>query len=408
MTNQPSKKNLARADLRQMAQIWFGLRPFMSGTWSAAGHQDDRMDLGLRIPLTYKAISLARWMRRNHKLFAKQESALHDKALHRLRSQLPAGGVGEPKPLPEVSADIDPEEFRERFVKNPHPVIIRGLANDLPAVKRWNKAFFEEQCGDTKVHVYDADYETEGDELSYREFETTVREALNTPGVYLDTNREVFVDHPWLNDDIAPLEEWRPYLGRATYLASQVFMGLQADGAPLHCANQWNFFIMVDGQKEWTLVSPEYSFQIGAVGHPTAITFEGCATGKGGTWRDDHPLFKDYCPRFKAVVNKGDVLLNPPWWWHEIKNTSDFSIGISSRWLVEEYPHTNSLFDLKAFLSPDMWRLKLYFLEKYGAEAEMAAAGEKDLLRELVNREQPKHKHYYEDFIRRSEQKVFD
>jgi len=391
-----------------MAQIWFGLRPFASGQYSARGHEDPRMDLGYRIPMSYKLISLARWARRNHTLFQRTEHKLREQALQRLRAQNDGKQVGEPRMLPEVSADIDPAEFRERFVRNPHPVIIRGLAKDLPAVKRWNKAFFEEHCGDTRVHVYNADYVPQEGKLNYEEFQTTVREALNTPGLYLDTNREVFVDHPWLMDDIAGLEAWAPYLGRANHLASQVFMGLQADGAPLHCANQWNLFIMIDGEKEWQLISPEYTFQIGAVGHPTAITFEGCATGKGGTYRDEHPLFAEYCPRFRAIVRAGDVLLNPPWWWHEIQNTSPFSIGLSSRWLVEEYPHTNSLFDLKAFMSPDMWRLKFYFLAKSGAEAEMGEAGERDLLRELVNRHQPNHKHYFRDFVSRSEQKIFD
>jgi hypothetical protein len=28
----------------------------------------------------------------------------------------------------------------------------------------------------------------------------------------------------------------------------------------------------------------------------------------------------------------GDVLFNPPWWWHAIKNVTPTSVGVASRW----------------------------------------------------------------------------
>ena len=42
------------------------------------------------------------------------------------------------------------------------------------------------------------------------------------------------------------------------------------------------------------------------------------------------PLFK-YCPTYYAEVGPGDVLFNPPWWWHAIKN-SENTVGVASRW----------------------------------------------------------------------------
>ncbi len=33
-------------------------------------------------------------------------------------------------------------------------------------------------------------------------------------------------------------------------------------------------------------------------------------------------------------VLKGDVMLNPPWWMHAIKNTSEKSAAVATRWLT--------------------------------------------------------------------------
>ena len=64
--------------------------------------------------------------------------------------------------------------------------------------------------------------------------------------------------------------------------------------------------------------------------------------------------------RAKAVVRKGDVIFNPPWWRYEVKNKSPFSIGFSSRWLLQSLSCTNSLFELTSYLSPDLLRIKRY------------------------------------------------
>ncbi len=390
---------MLRADLGQLPRIWFGLKPFLTSRWSQRGLVDPRMSLGYRIPLAYKLITLSRWLRSDHRLFTGAEYGLHEEVLQRLREQVGEGGVAEPQPLPEVDASIDPAEFIERFVRSPHPVVIRGLARDMPAVKRWNKAFLEERCGDTTVHAYEADYATDSGEVEYTELKTTLREAVNTPGVYLDTSRDVFLEHPELEEDISLLQTWGRFLGGAIYLMPQIFIGENAEGAPFHCANGWNFFVMVNGEKEWTFVDPEHTLLLGAVTHPTVITVEACVTGKGGTWRDDHELYARYCPRFTCRVKSGDVIMNPPWWWHEIKNTGPFSIGISSRWLKRGYAPTNSFFDTLSYLSPGMWKLKMSLMKSLGGAP--PPDGE-DVLRNSVGRKLPRHQRYYRDFTQRA------
>jgi hypothetical protein len=47
--------------------------------------------------------------------------------------------------------------------------------------------------------------------------------------------------------------------------------------------------------------------------------------------REAFPLFK-YCPVYTSVLEPGDVLFNPPWWWHSIKNITPKTVGIATRW----------------------------------------------------------------------------
>ena len=47
---------------------------------------------------------------------------------------------------------------------------------------------------------------------------------------------------------------------------------------------------------------------------------------------ETHPLF-EYIDRVHVELEPGDILYNPPYWWHAVKNHSD-SIGVGYRWLA--------------------------------------------------------------------------
>ena len=38
------------------------------------------------------------------------------------------------------------------------------------------------------------------------------------------------------------------------------------------------------------------------------------------------PLFQ-YCPVYSTVLDEGDVLFNPPYWWHSIRNVTETTVG---------------------------------------------------------------------------------
>ena len=86
-------------------------------------------------------------------------------------------------------------------------------------------------------------------------------------------------------------------------------------------------------------------------------------------WPDDYnkeafPLF-EYCPVYHTTLEPGDVLFNPPWWWHAIKNSTPTTVGVASRW------HTDGIVGNTLMMSEEdydifrMWS----FLFQFGWES---------------------------------------
>lgn len=376
---------------RESIYLWFGLRLLLTKNLSEGSTYDKKYDLGYWIMLKFKVITFSQWFFNNHRLLAQAENDNLKVALERLKKQ--AGEeASDYLPIDEVTPDIDPSEFYQKYVKHSKPVVIRGLAKDYGAVKKWNREFFLEKYGHTKIYMNEIQY---GEKTKVREWMGDLSEVLEKKGVYVDNSKTLFTKHPELQDDIASVPDWAKYLNNAIYLLPQLFLGF-ADGAPFHCANFWNFFIMVDGEKQWTFVSPEHSLQVGALVNPTAIYSDACVTGKGGTWRDESEIFKRYCPKYRTVLKKGDVLLNPPWWWHEVKNITPFSIGIATRWIVFNYRRTNLLFDFIQMVSRTMWQVNYHSLL---TKNEMDVAEDDDIVRKFISNRATNtaYKHDYEN-----------
>jgi hypothetical protein len=116
----------------------------------------------------------------------------------------------------------------------------------------------------------------------------------------------------------------------------QIFVGRQGTGSPFHHAAVYNMFYQIDGQKQWWFVDP----------YDTYLAYPLAALGKAASfsmclWPNEYnkaafPLFQ-YCPVYTTILNPGDVLFNPPWWWHSIKNVSETTVAVASRW------HTNGI-----------------------------------------------------------------
>jgi len=123
----------------------------------------------------------------------------------------------------------------------------------------------------------------------------------------------------------------------------QMFVGRNGTSTPLHCASNWNFFTMLDGKKTWYFVDPEHSwfmYPLAAMGRAAIF----CMPPYPDEYDEGRfPLMK-WLPYYKVTIEPGDLLFNPPWWWHAVRNISDKTVGIASRWHEDGTVGTNNQF----------------------------------------------------------------
>lgn len=252
---------------------------------------------------------------------------IHKKLSDRLIAQMDAAGwKGDQEiPLPEFDwRNRSPQEFIDLFVKTKHPVVLRGFMKGTDLLK---KLSFEEVMKNySEEDVFLTRPELDGFEGKLKEVEI--------PNTYLHNSECLFNKYPHLRT-LFQYEKLEPYLNMKPGY-EQIFVGKAGTGSPFHHAAVFNMFYMIDGTKKWWFVDPYDAY----LAYPIAA-FGKAAGILAVLWPDsgnlvDFPLFK-YCPAYSVTLQPGDVLFNPPWWWHSIKNTSPTSVAVASRW------HTNGI-----------------------------------------------------------------
>lgn len=213
----------------------------------------------------------------------------------------------------------NPQEFYDLFVVKPHPVILKNFMGKTALLKElsWDKVL--SKYGDEDVFLTKKELDGYPGKLK----------EVNNSKIYLHNSEKLFNKFPEMKKlfDYARVE---PYLKmKAGY--EQLFVGKEGTGSPFHHAAVYNMFYMVDGKKQWWFIDPYDTF----LGYPSSILGR-AANVLMCLWPNEYnvaafPLFK-YCPVYTAVLEPGDVLFNPPYWWHSIKNVTPTSVGCATRW----------------------------------------------------------------------------
>lgn len=246
-------------------------------------------------------------------------------------------------PLPEFDwKNGTPEEFYERFVKTPMPVVLRGYALETDAVKKWSFDHIIEKCGDVQVNLTGPESDWMG----------PLREVRD-PTIYCANADAPFKRVPQLTTELAA-HTLQPYLKRENTF-NQIFIGQKATGSGYHCAGIWNFFYMIEGEKKWTFVDPELTWMMYPSIHIGVLAFTSLVSFPDRSDTSVYPLYK-YAPRYSVHLKPGDVLFNPPWWWHAIDNLTPTSVAVATRWdAVRRDPsfyELNRMLSLLAVINP--------------------------------------------------------
>ena len=330
--------------LRHLLESWFYLKPLFSSHIS--GHHLDKEyapNLGYFTKQGMKLVWIVSGFFKSHGIITQIiyrftgiefllgifYSIVESCAVATCESLSPGGNNNRCMPIDEYDwKNGSPDDFFEKYLTSPKPVILRGFSHDNEAVKKWKFEYMMKKYGDEDVMLTKA--EIDG-------FPGKLKE-VDDPKVYLHNCEVLFNKYPEMKKEMN-LERLAPYIKKGLGY-SQLFMGRCGTGTPLHCAGTWNWFNMLDGQKTWYFVDPEYTWFIypfvvmGQVASFCLVFFPdeyNEKTNPMGYHEEAHPLVK-WCPYYKATLSPGDVLLNPPWWWHAIKNISPTSVAVASRW----------------------------------------------------------------------------
>jgi hypothetical protein len=291
-----------------------------------------------RLPMIYlKGVLLLRGLSGNNFILSGVAARQAGKLLAHLEAH---GELAQDRPIPVYDMRTGSrEEFIERFVNANTPVVVKGLSD----IEHWSIDWLMRNYGDTVVLFSDL--------VSGRSYEAPLRDIDNPVESgevpYLHNCGRLFDQHPDLIRDLA-LDRLRPVEGDS--FAQQIFVGTRkGTGSRFHCAENVNLFYQLEGSKRWTLVHPEYTFLL----YPYLSRenwYQGSLVGVPGTDRDyaDVPLFR-YCPRLTVDLEKGDVLLSPPWWYHAIDNLTERSLGVATRWRDPWRLDSNRLFKFLYF-----------------------------------------------------------
>jgi len=255
------------------------------------------------------------------------------------RVRLHAAEPREPSRL-EVVSELPPDEFRRKHLKPSEPVVMKGFAKKFPAVGLWSPEFFRDAYGDMIVETVDGERREIADlEAGIGQVHTarmTVAEQVNR---MLDGGRdyvsfwtELFTRHPELGHDI-DVERLREYI-RPGWFRNPIFkffMGAGGTSTAWHCAELQNFFVQIYGTKEWQFCPPSWT----ACLDPRVVSLSQQYCHSMIDFRapdhESHPLYA-YAPLRRVVLEPGDVLYVPPFWWHCVYNP-EVSIGLAVWWI---------------------------------------------------------------------------
>ena len=141
--------------------------------------------------------------------------------------------------------------------------------------------------------------------------------------VYVNNVSRIFGFYPELIDDME-LDNIKDKIGidlKNSNEVNHMFLGGKSTGTTLHASYIGNFFFNIKGIKKWYLIHPKYSNIL----LPTLSRTGLFAVSKVDIFHKNDLTEK--VPRYEFELNEGDLLFNPPWWWHAVKNQTDYTIG---------------------------------------------------------------------------------
>jgi len=256
-----------------------------------------------------------------------------------------------PMHVPEIQKeDYSFESLRHATDNFRHPAVVRGFFKGTRALEKWTEpGYLSSKIGDYEIPaVMKATIDKPQSDRVKMTFRDAYEEMLVDPNdpKYLffpvlsrfqfNFSREILLElkeevNKILHEDLE-LDRIYPGFGKhKNFFGGQMIMGrgknttnttVKTTGTFWHCAVGNNWFAQVVGRKRWYFLDQRYS----SLMKPTRGGLVNMATS-------DFSLdaITDNLPVRYVDVGPGDLIYNPDWEWHYIKNYEGLSVGCPIR-----------------------------------------------------------------------------
>lgn len=219
---------------------------------------------------------------------------------------------------------IEPAHFFEDFYAANRPVVLTGLVDHWPALKKWSLEYLAEKVGDSVVELQGErttadDYELAKDRhkrmLPMRAVVDAIRQAETSNDFYVTAYNDATNKHSLalLWEDLGDVSILSPTGGRDGFF----WLGPKGTLTPFHHDLTNNLLVQVIGRKRVHMVP---SWEVGRMQNSIH-----CFSGRSlADWGDSD----DLPPLLECLIGPGDALFLPIGWWHHVE-ALDVSISMS-------------------------------------------------------------------------------
>ncbi len=276
-------------------------------------------------------------------LFSRKK--IHESIIEHFENQNVEGGI---YPIPEIElSSID--DFKPKYLNTYKPVVLKGFAKKWDSCKNWSLEFFKDLHGDDEIVMKDyMNFKNGYQTTTLGEVIDGIRDGMGKyyrfyPLLTRHPEHIADFDYKWLREC-----RQKDTIGEAF----QVFIGGAGTGTPLHSSFSPNLFVQAYGKKKWRIFSDHYSTIVDPAParnfHRDAPTVNGKQFDPFNPDYDTFPIYK-YIDIYETELEAGDILWNPPYYWHAVQNPVD-CIGVGYRWVplwyCLKYSPTYFLLDL--------------------------------------------------------------
>ncbi|MEQ9403457.1 MAG: cupin-like domain-containing protein [Cyclobacteriaceae bacterium] len=244
--------------------------------------------------------------------------------------------------IPSISAnDFNSFDFPKWKSKINQPLVIKNYLGDAPILERTSSERLISDHGEKEILCIQPDNVTGAKAESnlgqnIESKTTTLKDFLTSPeyeNYYINNFYGLFDNEDFLK--YGKGKELEELIGKPNVLSQWFVARRNNTGSTLHCAPPDNMFLNVKGRKEWYFIHPSYT----PIMEPSMTKYGVyCISDLEESFEGDfyENLVKKYphmkhVPVYKTVLEEGDMLFNPPWWWHRVCNLSPQTIGIAVR-----------------------------------------------------------------------------